>query len=102
MNDDFDNAQTDREALEAFDTAVLQREQIRQLDVRHALSTLPARRPSRPCLTCTLPETLRHVIEEDRASAKPHSFEQLSRFLRTQGIDLSAAAIAGHFRKGHV
>ena len=79
MNDAFDNSQTDREALSRFAT----------------------RRTSRPCLTCSLPKDLRKVIETDRASASPHSFDQLSRFLALHGIYLTGAAISAHFRKGH-
>jgi hypothetical protein len=79
MNDAFDNAQTDREALARFAT----------------------RLTSVPCATCTLPEDLRQIIETDRASASPHSFDQLSRFLATLGIELTGGAISAHFRKGH-
>jgi hypothetical protein len=79
MNDDFDNARTDREALARFTT----------------------RLKSVPCATCTLPEDLRQIIETDRASASPHSFDQLARFLKTRGIELTGGAISAHFRKGH-
>ena len=79
MNDAFDNSQTDREALARFAT----------------------RLTSRPCLTCSLPKDLRQIIETDRASASPHSFDQLARFLKTRGIELTGGAVAVHFRKGH-
>ena len=79
MNDAFDNARTDREALARFAPRV----------------------KSIPCATCTLPEDLRQIIETDRASASPHSFDQLARFLKTHGIELTGGAIAAHFRKGH-
>jgi hypothetical protein len=83
MNDDFDNAVADRAALRA------------------ALAALPPARVYHPCRTCNLPGKLREIIEEDRAGAAPHSFDQLARFLATQGVTLSGAAIQAHFRKGH-
>lgn len=70
-------------------------------DLATALAALPSRRTSVPCLTCTLPAEVRKLIEDDRASAAPHSFDQLSRFLATRGIAVGGNALGAHFRKGH-
>lgn len=69
--------------------------------LRAELAAIPTQTQSRPCLTCTLPEDLRKLLEDDRASVAAHSFEQLSRFLQTRGVMITAGAIAGHFRKGY-
>jgi hypothetical protein len=54
------------------------------------------------CATCALPAEIRHEIEEARKRLVPVSFGVLSLYLRSMGHNVTSAAVAGHFRKGHV